>query len=143
GVVLSIVSILLGLTIPLKLLFIVALATIILTVIGNARLLSAAFTIGIPLLLLSSFSLFSFEWNFLGPMDSNDLIGASVMLGLLMVAEGLIMLKNGLKDDSPKLRTSRRELTVGALPTKRFWLLTSFLFLPSGVLTMPIVWWPV
>lgn len=143
GVVLSIVSILLGLTIPLKLLFIVALATIILTVIGNARLLSAAFTIGIPLLLLSSFSLFSFEWNFLGPMDSNDLLGASVMLGLLMVAEGFLMLKNGLKDVSPKLRTSRRGLTVGALQTKRFWLLPSFLFLPSGVLTMPFDWWPV
>ncbi|KRG14252.1 hypothetical protein ACA29_06505 [Lederbergia galactosidilytica] len=92
GIVLSIVSIMLGLTIPLKLLVILAVVTIVLTVIGNARLLSAAFTVGIPLLLLSSFSLFSFEWDFLDQMDSNYLLqmdsnyllGATVMLGLLL-----------------------------------------------------------
>ncbi|OAK67945.1 signal protein PDZ [Lederbergia galactosidilytica] len=143
GIVLSIVSIMLGLTIPLKLLVILAVVTIVLTVIGNARLLSAAFTVGIPLLLLSSFSLFSFEWDFLDQMDSNYLLGATVMLGLLLVAEGFLMINNGVQDVSPKLRTSRRGLTVGALQTKRFWLLPTFLFLPSGVLSLPFDWWPV
>ncbi|MBO0992190.1 PDZ domain-containing protein [Bacillus sp. SD088] len=143
GILLSIVTILLGLTFPLQLLLIVAVTTIVLTIIGNARLLSAAFTIGIPLLLVSSLSLFSIEWDFLDSLDSNYLLGASVMLGLLMVAEGILMIKNGLKDVSPKLRTSRRGLIVGALQTKRFWLLPTFLFLPSGVLTLPFDWWPV
>ncbi|MCJ7840190.1 PDZ domain-containing protein [Lederbergia sp. NSJ-179] len=143
GMVLSLFSVVLGLTFPFILIVMIAIATILFTFMGNARLLSPAFTIGIPLLLLSLLSIFSIDLKVIHPIDHTDLFGATVMLGLMMGTEGFLMLKNGLKDVSPKLRTSRRGLTVGALQAKRFWLIPAFLFLPSGVMTIPFDWWPV
>ncbi|MFS0645705.1 PDZ domain-containing protein [Siminovitchia sp. 179-K 8D1 HS] len=145
GVVLSIFALSLGVAIPLEFLIVAAAFSVLLGVIGNARLLSPAFTVGLPII-------FIYITVSLGlPLPYSDqiresmpfLAGISVLLAMLMLSEGILILKDGLKDVSPKLRTSRRGLTVGAHQMKRFWLLPVFLVFPAGPFTSAFDWWPV
>ncbi|MBS4200357.1 PDZ domain-containing protein [Bacillus sp. FJAT-49732] len=147
GLILSLLFVSLGLTIPFPIIAFIAILTLILGLVGNARLLSPALTIGLALLFLFVAHIFSFEIpyfnNSLTSIDPSFFMGTAILLGILTITEGILMLKNGLKDVSPKLRKSRRGLTVGALQTKRLWLLPFFLFLPSGPINAPFEWWPV
>lgn len=145
GMSLSIITIITGLTIPLEMFALIAITTILLGVIGNARLLSPAYTVGLPILIVFTITFFSVHIPYTDTLLENSrfLIGIPILLGVLLLSEGILMLKNGLKDVSPKLRTSRRGLTIGALQIKRVWLLPIFFFLPAGPLTAPFDWWPV
>lgn len=145
GMSLSIITIITGLTIPPEMFALIAITTILLGVIGNARLLSPAYTVGLPILIVFTITFFSVHIPYTDTLLENSrfLIGISILLGVLLLSEGILMLKNGLKDVSPKLRTSRRGLTIGALQIKRVWLLPIFFFLPAGPLTAPFDWWPV
>ncbi len=65
-------------------------------------------------------------------------------LALLLVAEGLLLIKNGSKGTSPKLVKSRRGQSVGAHEVRRF-LDGADVSADSGrcVNTYPFEWWPV
>jgi len=147
GFILSILFVSAGLTIPFPIIAIIAIATLLLSLVGNARFLSPAFTIGLALLFVFAANYFNLEIpyfeNSFKTIDSNFFMGAAILLGIFIMTEGILMLKNGLKDVSPKLRKSRRGFTVGALQTKRLWLLPVFLFLPVGPIHAPFEWWPV
>lgn len=144
GGILSVITILSGFTVTLDMLAFIAIATIVLGAVGNARLLSPAFTVGLPILFVFTITFFNISVPYTDSLIENSLFlsGISAMLGVLLLAEGTLMLKNGLKDVSPKLRTSRRGLTIGALQIKRVWLIPIFFFLPAGPLTAPFDWWP-
>ncbi|MGE8206944.1 PDZ domain-containing protein [Heyndrickxia sp. NPDC080065] len=143
GLLLSIITIASGFTISYSMIAILAIITIVLSLIGNFRLLSPAFTIGLSFILL--FLAKQFNWNL--PIVSEypsekSLSGFIVLLGLLLIIEGIQMNRNGTKRFSPILRNSRRGLTVGANQVKRIWLIPVFCFLPAGPLTAPFEWWP-
>ncbi|MBW8349564.1 PDZ domain-containing protein [Bacillus sp. IITD106] len=147
GLFLSLLFISIGLTIPLPVIAVITIVTLLFGLVGNARLLSPALTIGLALLFVFAANYFNidipyFEKSFKS-IDSSFFMGTAILLGTLTIAEGILMIKNGLRDVSPKLRKSRRGLTVGALQTKRLWLLPVFLFLPVGPISAPFEWWPV
>lgn len=145
GLILSVITLVTGFTLSLELLALIAVVTVLLGVVGNARLLSPAFTIGLPLLFVFLINLFNVHIPYTTALIENNrfIIGVPILLGVLLLVEGIFILKDGLKDVSPKLRTSRRGLTVGALQIKRIWLLPIFFLLPTGPLTAPFDWWPV
>ncbi|MEK3887957.1 PDZ domain-containing protein [Bacillus sp. FSL K6-3431] len=146
GCILSVTFIVVGFALPAIIIASIATVTIVLGLIGNARLLSPALTIGIPLLSLYAVTYFDFQIPYFDQSyltENNFFIATALLLGILTLTEGFLLLKDGLKDISPKLRKSRRGMTVGAHQTKRFWFLPIFLFLPAGPLTAPFEWWPV
>ncbi|CAM4139357.1 PDZ domain-like protein [Lederbergia lenta] len=147
GIVFSIIAIGTGFALPPIVIASIATMTILLGIIGNARLLSPALTIGIPLLALYATTYFDFQIPYFDQsfLTSNNhfFIATALLLGIFILTEGFFMLKDGLMDISPKLRKSRRGQTVGAHQTKRLWFIPMFLFLPAGPLTAPFDWWPV
>ncbi|MBS4219377.1 PDZ domain-containing protein [Bacillus sp. FJAT-49711] len=147
GLIVSLLFVSIGMTIPFPIIAVIAIATFLLGLVGNARFLSPALTIGLTVLFVFIASYFSLDIpyfeNTFKSIDSSFFMGAAILLGILIMTEGILMLKNGLKDVSPKLRQSRRGLTIGALQTKRLWLLPVFLFLPVGQISPPFEWWPV
>ncbi|MBS4208366.1 PDZ domain-containing protein [Bacillus sp. FJAT-50079] len=147
GLILSIISAGIGFILPKEIIIAIAAATIFLGVIGNARLLSPAYTIGIPLICLIAAIYFEINIPYI---DYSSIIAkpqfymeVAVILAVMLFAEGMLIYKNGLMDLSPKLRTSRRGLTVGAYQTKRLWFVPVLFFLPAGPITAPFEWWPV
>ncbi|RJS60479.1 PDZ domain-containing protein [Bacillus sp. PK3_68] len=143
GLLLSIVSIGFGLTLPLELLNFIAAVTIILSA-GGFRLLSPAWTISLALIIFAvtektGYSFIPHE----GFSFSKILMTMAIVLALLFITEGLLMLKRGWQGTSPRLVESPRGLKVGVQFAQRLWLVPVFLVLPTGELTSPWPWWPV
>lgn len=143
GLLLSIIGIVVGFTLPFYLILAIMVSTILLTLIGHARLLTPALTIGLPLVtfyILDVFTIqisrFTFDWS------SSWFSGIAIVLGLFILTEGILTYVNGHQSLSPKLRKSRRGLTVGAIQAKRFWLVPVLFFLPVGDLQPIFDWWP-
>ncbi|GIN85297.1 membrane protein [Heyndrickxia sporothermodurans] len=143
GLVLSLATVGSGFMITYSMIAVLAIIAIVLTLVGNFRLLSPAFTIGLSFILLYAAKLMHWNIPILSESPSeNSLNGFLVLGGFLLIVEGIQMIRNGAKKFSPILRNSRRGLTIGALQVKRIWLIPIFCFLPSGALTTPFEWWP-
>lgn len=143
GLLLSVIGIVIGFTLPFYLIVAIMVSTILLTMIGHARLLTPALTIGLPFVtfyILHVFNIqistFTFEWS------QSWFSGIAIVLGLFILTEGILIYINGHQNLSPKLRKSRRGLTVGAIQAKRFWLVPVLFFLPVGDLQAIFEWWP-
>ncbi|MBM7713825.1 hypothetical protein JOC94_000795 [Bacillus thermophilus] len=145
GVILSIFTMVLGVAVPLEYIILIAAFSILLGVIANARLLSAAFTIGLPVVFIYTTVSLELQIPYIEQLRGNMtfLSGLSILLALLILMEGILMMRGGLKDVSPKLRTSRRGLTVGALQVKRLWLVPVLFVYPAGPFVSTLDWWPV
>lgn len=146
GLILSVISVAAGFTVSFGILTTLFFTTTIYTLIGGFRLLSSAFTIGLAFLSIYVSNQFDFHIPWLGPFiektNHTSLAGMVILAGLLLIVEGILMIRNGAKESSPKYRKSRRGLTVGAFQAKRMWFIPIFCFLPTGPLTAPFSWWP-
>lgn len=146
GLCLSILSIGLVLVVPMELIIYTGAFTILLVLLGKTRLLSPAYTLGLGL--LATMASLYMDWDFF--LFSKGAIGegtyifptAVAVLGLLLAAEGLLMEKNGSKGTSPRLKKSSRGQSIGIHLSERVWLVPMFLFLPNGILSIPIEGWP-
>jgi hypothetical protein len=147
GIILSVIAMAAGYTISFAIIAAVACMTILLALAGNHRLLSPAFTLGSAFLALYAVKLFGLHIpmfdSAVAHTTQNSLAGYTILMGLLLIAEGIFMSRNGSKASSPRLRKSRRGLTVGAFQAKRLWLVPVFCLLPAGHLVSHIHWWPV
>jgi hypothetical protein len=147
GLILSAISIAGGYAVSLPLLGTVAALTILFSIAGQFRFLSPAFTMGITVIVFFAVKLLPVklpDWveGYMQSTTFHMLAGFSVLTGLFMIAEGWFMHKSGSQKISPKLRKSRRGLTVGAFPAKRLWLVPFMCFLPAGPISASVSWWP-
>ncbi|MFS0865020.1 PDZ domain-containing protein [Fredinandcohnia sp. 179-A 10B2 NHS] len=148
GLVISIVTIAVGVVIPFGTIVLIALITLLLSLPIKARLLSPAYVLGISFLLLLFVSKLSVEkdtfiGSLLADMGSTSLSAVAILLGLLVVAEGILIMKRGHIGTSPDLLKSKRGLPVGAHITQRLWMAPIFLLVPGEALTTHYEWWPV
>ena len=147
GIVLSIVSVAAGIVVPWASIMLMAAVTFVLSCTMQFRLLSPAYVIGITLFLV--FILFEknidipYFGEAVAELDSPLISGLAVVMGALIIAEGIMIRRNATKKTSPKLITSNRGLIVGAHETGRIWLVPLFLFLPGSEMALPFEWWPV
>ena len=147
GIVLSIVTVAAGLTVPFAAILLIAVFTFIWSLTTNIRLMSPVYTVGAAffgVILIAEYDLNIpvFKEVFLA-LDDKVYPTVVILLALLVIAEGILILKNASKGSSPKLVRSRRGQSVGAHEVKRFWILPMFLLFPGDVLTLPFEWWPV
>lgn len=146
GIILSVISVANGFTISFGILVTLFITTTIFTLIGGFRLLSSAFTMGLAFLFIYLSNQFHFHIPWIGQYiektTNASLSGMTILVGLLLMVEGILMVRNGGKESSPKYRKSRRGLMVGAFQAKRMWLIPMFCFMPAGPLTAPFSWWP-
>jgi hypothetical protein len=147
GIILSIVTVAAGISIPFAAVVLIAAFTFVLGLTSNIRLLAPAYTIGaafFSLIFLSgkNISIPLFGDLFSG-LDEKIFPSIAVLLALMTIGEGILILKNGKKGTSPKLIKSKRGQTVGVHEVKRLWVLPAFLLIPGEVLSLPFEWWPV
>jgi len=109
------------------------------------RALSAAFTFPLAAAVVFSLSYFGVSLpNWLPDLTgTEELIGVtSILMGLLLFAEGLLMRLNAGKQTSARFIRTPRGLKAGAFFTKRVWLVPLFLLVPTGSLEAMGGWWP-
>lgn len=147
GLVLSIVIVAVGITVPFAAILLTAGFTLLWSLSTNVRLMSPVYTIAAAFFTIIIFA----ENNWSMPLFSQafEAIGDKVypsvvvLLGLLLVAEGILIGKNGSKGSSPKLAKSKRGQSVGVHEVKRLWMVPLFLLIPGDALHLPFSWWPV
>ncbi|RLQ96747.1 PDZ domain-containing protein [Falsibacillus albus] len=145
GLIYSVISIGTGFVLPFAAIVVIAVATILLSLPMGFRLLSPAYSIGLSFFFLLFAGYFGWDLPLLdfGAIGQTYLTGIALLLGFLLIAEGIFVYKNGSQNTSPRLRKSPRGLTVGAHQARRLWVVPLFVLVPSGPLTAPFEWWPV
>lgn len=147
GLITSLVTISIGLAIPMIAVIFIVLSTFILSLSSKIRLLSPVYTVGFAFFA----TIFAFNEKWKIPyvpkefMNKEQAIFPSiaVLLGLLIICEGVLIIRNGRKGTSPMLVKSKRGQVVGIHEIKRVWMLPVFLFIPGGSIQALFEWWPV
>ncbi len=147
GLVLSVIVIAAGITVPFATILLIAGFTFLWSLTTNVRWISPAYTMGaafFSIILIAenhwSIPLFSKTFHALSDKIYPSIV---VLLGLMLIAEGMLIFKNGSFGTSPKLAKSKRGQNVGLHEGKRLWMLPIFLLIPGNALQLPFDWWPV
>ncbi|MEH7381257.1 PDZ domain-containing protein [Bacillus sp. JJ1533] len=147
GLLISVVTIAAGVVIPFGSIVLIAIVTLLLSLPINTRLLSPAYILGVSffgIILLSNLSVENkFITRLLEDMSNTSLASIAILLGVLLLAEGILIQKKGHIGTSPDLLKSKRGLPVGVHISQRLWLAPVFLLIPGETLTTQYDWWPV
>ncbi len=146
GLVLSIITIGSGVVIPFGTIVLIGVITILLSLTFSLRWLSPSYVIGFSMFGIIFLSTLSSESSFLQGLiedfKNTSLTAVVMLLALLVISEGILVLKNGTKGTSPHIEQSKRGLPVGSHLTRRLWMVPVFLVLPGEVLQTQFQWWP-
>ncbi|WP_024123005.1 S1C family serine protease [Bacillus halotolerans] len=145
GILLSIVLGVLGISIPLGMLAIIAVMTAAAALTLRANWMSAAYIVSVSMLIC-----FGLQVNQAEPFLDRFPQGFAVMwpalavfLGLLVIAEGAVAYRSAHVKTSPGLVVSSRGLPIGQQLANRIWLLPLFILVPGNGLESHLSWWPV
>ncbi|NHM29932.1 PDZ domain-containing protein [Neobacillus terrae] len=147
GLVLSVIVLAAGIAVPFAAILLIAVFTLLLNLTASLRLMAPAYAVGTAFFALIIIS--ENKWNipvFTKSFAEADKViypSVAIILALLLIAEGILIFKNGSYGTSPKLITSKRGQRVGVHEVKRLWILPIFMLIPGNVLHLPFDWWPV
>ncbi|WP_237663324.1 PDZ domain-containing protein [Sutcliffiella horikoshii] len=149
GLALSVLTIGLGFVLPFGAVVLLSVFTILFTLFIKPRWLSTAYIFGFSMLgvvLLPKMETgITIIQRLFDSLEETHLPTLALLMGILMIAEGLFVLKQAPLQTSPQLQKSKRGLPVGTHVVQRVWILPIFLFVPmgSGGIQASFEWWPV
>ncbi len=147
GIAISVVTIGAGVVIPLSVVAAAAIFTIVASLTTKIRFLSPAYIVSLALLLLTLVKWQGFSVPFLdeelAQLSGYFFPSVAVLMALLVLGEGILIRRNGVKGSSPRIIRSKRGLPVGVHEVKRVWMIPVFLVIPGSALSAPFDWWPV
>ncbi|MGG4153021.1 PDZ domain-containing protein [Peribacillus muralis] len=147
GLLLSCLTLASGMTIPLAAMLIMAGVTILAVLTMNKRIVSPVYTVGLTFFIL--FFLYDRELKLPILQDAINQLDRSIyptlviLIGLLLIAEGFLIVSHGSKKVSPQLQVSKRGQPIGVYVSQRIWLIPMFVMIPGGQLPAPFDWYPV
>ncbi|WP_187393482.1 PDZ domain-containing protein [Bacillus sp. E214] len=146
GLILSVITGLLGLAVPFDFIVIVGIFMLLISVSMQIRFLSPAYTVGLAFLVIYILYVTGFE----GILNNSYFLfeqaiypSIAVLIGLLIITEGVLIRKRGAIQVSPSVEKGKRGLYIGTQTTKRVWLVPVLLFIPNGMLNVSGDFWPV
>jgi hypothetical protein len=147
GLVLSIIVLAAGITVPFATILLIASFTLLWSLTTKVRLMAPAYTVGAAFfaIILASGKNWPIPFfsNAFHSINEKVYPSIAVLLGLLLIAEGFLIYKNGSFGTSPKMVKSKRGQFVGVHGVKRLWMVPVFLLIPGNALNLPLDWWPV
>ncbi|OBA02556.1 cell division protein [Bacillus subtilis] len=145
GLLLSVGLGVLGISIPLGLLAIIAVITAAAALTLRANWMSAAYIVSASMLIGFGLQINQAE-PFLERFPQGFAVvwpAMAVFLGLLIIIEGAVAYRSAHVRTSPALVVSSRGLPIGQQLANRIWLLPLFLLVPGNGLESHVSWWPV
>ncbi|MEC1288859.1 S1C family serine protease [Bacillus mojavensis] len=145
GILLSIVLGVLGISIPLGILAIIAVMTAAAALTLRANWMSAAYIVSVSILIGFGLQVNQTE-PFLDRFPQGFAVvwpALAVFLGLLVIVEGVVAYRSAHVKTSPGLVVSSRGLPIGQQLANRIWLLPLFILVPGNGLESHLSWWPV
>ncbi|TSB48322.1 PDZ domain-containing protein [Alkalicoccobacillus porphyridii] len=146
GIILSVLFILIGLVISWPVLLVIAVTYILLFLTLQLRWLSPSYTLGLTIIIITLLP-FMREFEWVAPYYSavhieTVLPGLVVLMGALILTEGLLINRNGAVYTSPRLERATRGRWVGFHLAERLWIVPVVLLIPGGLIPA-LDFWPV
>lgn len=148
SLIVSLSSIVIGLTVPLEFLILITLISMIGLLLFNYHLLSPIIVIAVAFALVATmyWQEWSFEiagFNFAGHNVAEGLaVTAPILAGVLLMAEGLLIRRYGAKFASPIVETTKRGFNGIAYYSKKIWVLPVFIIIPGDAFQGFLPYWP-
>ena len=147
GLIISFVTLLLGLSLPFGTIVLWTILTFILCLTFQPRWLSPVFTVGGTIFLTAALLKWGEEsepiYQFFVDIDQTNFQLLSLLLVLMLLVEGILIYKTASIRTSPSIIKSSRGLPIGNHTANRTWLVPLMLLVPGGNLSSPVSWWPV
>ena len=143
GLALSIVTVLAGVVVPFGSIVLISIATVAVALIGRLRLLSPVYTIGLTFFAIIFLSQFTGDFLFIADFKETSLPALSMLLAMLVLLEGILIIRKGYVKSSPTIMKSKRGYSVGAHLVGRLWLVPIFLLVPGEAISLHFEWWPI
>lgn len=146
GLALSLFTIGLGFILPVGVVVLIGIFSTLFLLSLQVRWLSPAYIIGLSI--IAGMLLTDIEtgavWLDLWIQDviHTPLFVLSLTLGMMMLAEGLLIMTRGTVQSSPFLQRSKRGKLIGLHEVKRLWLIPVFFLVPGGSISSSMDWWP-
>lgn len=146
GLILSVITLVAGISIPIEMVYLLSVLTIICALILQFRWMSPAYLFGLALVVLPLLNRGQDSLPLLKkfiPNDLNAMLPAiTILLALLLLAEGILVQRNAANHTTPLFIESKRGKRVGAHEANRLWMVPLFLLIPSGSIVSDYSWWP-
>lgn len=148
ALVLSVISLVIGLVIPNTWLWIYSAWLIIFVLLFTYQFGSAVYAIALGV--ATVYAMYAYNWSFdvfSWSFSGQDILQAgivpiAIIAGFLLIVEGLLIQKHGATQASPKLVTTARGMEAIVYHVKRLWLLPILLIIPGDVIPTYIPYWP-
>ena len=148
ALILSLISVGVGLVVPSSWLFITSAWMILFIVIFTYQLGSAIYAIALGAVSLYVMQVNDWSFNILGNqvvrMDlmQEAIVTIAILAGLLLIVEGMLIQKHGAHHTSPKLVSTARGGEAIEYVTKRLWILPVLLVVPGDIISTYLPYWP-
>ncbi|AYC30761.1 PDZ domain-containing protein [Paenisporosarcina cavernae] len=147
ALVLSVISVAAGLVIGSEILVfysvILAVMIVLFMYVAGSPAITAPIAIGLLLLLTYVRNTPNVDvWNLSLSLEASTFVGFGILIGLLVVVEGLLISKKGDQLVSPRLEETTRGLKAATNRMKRLWLVPVVTIVPVGLLPDWLPYWP-
>ncbi|MCM2675679.1 PDZ domain-containing protein [Alkalicoccobacillus plakortidis] len=146
GLCVSLVFVLVGLVISLPVIIIMTAITIILALTLQLRWLTASYAIGLTIIALAFLPVVEdqpFILDYIGVINTELIVPTlALLLSLLVMAEAVLIFRNGSVYTSPRLVRASRGKWIGYHLSERLWIVPILLFIPEGIIPT-FEFWPV
>ncbi|MCP8967613.1 PDZ domain-containing protein [Ectobacillus ponti] len=146
GLFLSAVMVVAGIVLSTASLLLIALWTAVFALLLQFRFASPAYSLGFTTLLflfLPSIKTNTALDTWLQDRGETSLTALAVLMGLLLLAEGLLIAGKAADETTPRLWKGKRGLPIGVHVIQKFWFVPVFVPVPGEALTRLFDWWPV
>ncbi|OOE14374.1 PDZ domain-containing protein [Fictibacillus arsenicus] len=145
GLIGSVIFIAAGVTLPIGMIALIGLMYAVLALTMKTRFMAPAYAVSLAaiagLLLPKLNTGMALVDKWIEDIQNTPLDSLAVILGVLLIQEGILILWKGADRTSPRLFKGKRGHYVGAHEATRFWIVPQFLVLPVG--SIPVLdWWP-
>lgn len=148
SLLLSVVMVGIGLTVPMEWLIALTAISVVMILSGWYQMGSFVYLSAAAVALGWLFRRFGWDIN-VGPIAYEGLyinwewlLPVALLTAGLLVAEGILIKKQGAPRSSPRLEKSARGLTAASFETKRLWLLPILLVVPGDLIALAAPYWP-
>ncbi|MGR3775952.1 PDZ domain-containing protein [Bacillus paramycoides] len=143
GLIVSIITVGLGLVVSKASIWMILIWTLVFGLTAMYRYLSAAYSFGIAIAFVLLSSKMPVSFLQLGEGEEGTIVSLAILLGVMLVVEGLLISKNAVRYSTPKIKRGKRGLRIGLHESQRLWLVPVFILIPGDAVTDFISWWPV
>lgn len=148
ALILSVISVAIGLVIPNSWLWIYSVWMILFILLFTYQFGSTVYTIALGA--ATVYAMYTFNWSFdvfswtVSGLDilQDGIVPIAIMAGLLLIVEGVLIQRHGATQASPKLVTTARGMEAIVYHVKKLWLLPILLIIPGDVIPSYLPYWP-